>query len=305
MFINQLTFDLEFLIALALGATGALALLLASRQYRRTALTTWSALAAFSVLGVMSQLAAAGGMPRPAAVLRGLTDVGLVAVTLHVMVALFFRLVLPAVGLRTARIVEALPRLPSAEIVVNVQGDEPEIAAAAIDAAIELLERCPEAGVATLVDGRVTEFVEKPGPDELIPGEPYRINAGTYVLAPSARGAIPAGQNVSIERDTFPLLADAEPVLHGNVLPRVVMVDRDGRIAWQGAEEMKSLGQLEDLVATLTRMPKMALVATKVHTNAVTEAMVGTGRSWSDADGLLSALGDPECRQAGRERAMG
>lgn len=49
---------------------------------------------------------------------------------------------------------------------------------------------------------------------------------------------------------TFPLLADAEPVLHGNVLPRVVMVDRDGRIAWQGAEEMKSLGQLEDLVAT-------------------------------------------------------
>jgi mannose-1-phosphate guanylyltransferase len=49
--------------------------------------------------------------------------------------------------------------------------------------------------------------VEKPGPDELIPGEPYRINAGTYVLAPSARAAIPRGEQVSIERDTFPLLA--------------------------------------------------------------------------------------------------
>lgn len=61
--------------------------------------------------------------------------------------------------------------------------------------------------VRTDADGRVTEFVEKPGPDQLIPGEPFRINAGTYVLSPTARAAIPAGQNVSIERDTFPLLA--------------------------------------------------------------------------------------------------
>ena len=51
----------------------------------------------------------------------------------------------------TARIVEALPRLPEASVIVNVQGDEPELAAAAIDEAIELLHRCPEAGVATLV----------------------------------------------------------------------------------------------------------------------------------------------------------
>jgi len=51
----------------------------------------------------------------------------------------------------TARIVEALPRLPAADVIVNVQGDEPELAATAIDAAIGLLDRCPEAGVATLV----------------------------------------------------------------------------------------------------------------------------------------------------------
>jgi len=51
----------------------------------------------------------------------------------------------------TARIVEALPRLPEAAVIVNVQGDEPELAAKAIDAAIDLLDRCPEAGVATLV----------------------------------------------------------------------------------------------------------------------------------------------------------
>lgn len=56
---------------------------------------------------------------------------------------------------------------------------------------------------------------------------------------------------------------------------------------------------VEELVATLLRMPRMALLATKVHTNAVTESMVSTGRSWSDADGLLAALHDPECRDAG------
>jgi mannose-1-phosphate guanylyltransferase len=61
--------------------------------------------------------------------------------------------------------------------------------------------------VRTDADGRVTEFVEKPGPEELIPGEPYRINAGTYVLSASARASIPPGEQVSIERDTFPLLA--------------------------------------------------------------------------------------------------
>lgn len=57
----------------------------------------------------------------------------------------------PAATSGTARIVEALPRLPAVDTIVNVQGDEPELAAAAIDMAIGLLDRCPEAGVATLV----------------------------------------------------------------------------------------------------------------------------------------------------------
>jgi len=51
----------------------------------------------------------------------------------------------------TARIVEALPFLVDSNVIINVQGDEPEISAAAIDAAIDLLTRCPAAGVATLV----------------------------------------------------------------------------------------------------------------------------------------------------------
>lgn len=57
----------------------------------------------------------------------------------------------PEAASGTARIVEALPRLPEAAIIVNVQGDEPELPATAIDVVVDLLDRCPEAGVATLV----------------------------------------------------------------------------------------------------------------------------------------------------------
>ena len=44
------------------------------------------------------------------------------------------------------------------------------------------------------------------------------------------------------------------------------------------------------------RSRSSALLATKAHTNAVTESMVGTGRSWADADGLEAGLRDPEGR---------
>ena len=54
--------------------------------------------------------------------------------------------------------------------------------------------------------------------------------------------------------------------------------------------------EVEGLVADLLRMPKVALLATKAHTNAVTESMVSTGRSWSDVDSLLTGLRDPEGR---------
>ena len=57
---------------------------------------------------------------------------------------------------------------------------------------------------------------------------------------------------------------------------------------------------VDELVATLMRMPKLALLSTKAHTNAVTEAMASTGRSWADADGLLAGLRDPEGRESAR-----
>lgn len=53
---------------------------------------------------------------------------------------------------------------------------------------------------------------------------------------------------------------------------------------------------VDELVQLLLAKPKLALLETKAHVNAVTESMVGTGRSWSDADGLYAGLRDEEGR---------
>jgi enoyl-CoA hydratase/carnithine racemase len=58
---------------------------------------------------------------------------------------------------------------------------------------------------------------------------------------------------------------------------------------------------VDELVANLVRMPRLALLSTKAHTNAVSEAMGSTGRSWADADGLLAGLRDPEGRESARQ----
>jgi enoyl-CoA hydratase/carnithine racemase len=57
---------------------------------------------------------------------------------------------------------------------------------------------------------------------------------------------------------------------------------------------------VDELVATLVRMPRLALLSTKAHANAVSEAMASTGRSWADADGLLAGLRDQEGRESAR-----
>jgi mannose-1-phosphate guanylyltransferase len=53
-------------------------------------------------------------------------------------------------------------------------------------------------------DGSVTEFVEKPGPEQI---DTNLINAGAYVLERDVlEGMAPAGSNISIEREVFPTL---------------------------------------------------------------------------------------------------
>jgi 3-deoxy-manno-octulosonate cytidylyltransferase (CMP-KDO synthetase) len=50
----------------------------------------------------------------------------------------------------TDRVAEVARQIPRAEILVNVQGDEPEMMPGNIDRVIELLEETPSAGMATL-----------------------------------------------------------------------------------------------------------------------------------------------------------
>jgi len=56
---------------------------------------------------------------------------------------------------------------------------------------------------------------------------------------------------------------------------------------------------VDELVRQLAGKSAFTLTATKRHTNAVTESMVGTMRAWNDADSLITALRDPESHAAG------
>lgn len=77
------------------------------------------------------------------------------------------------------------------------------------------------------------------------------------------------------------------------------------------AEEARALGfvnrivadqqlneAVEELAAQLAEKSSFTLTATKRAVNAASRAMVSTSGAWSDADSLLSALGDPESRRA-------
>lgn len=55
--------------------------------------------------------------------------------------------------------------------------------------------------------GSIRGFREKPDDPGSLPPAPWLVNAGTYVLSRSVIEQLPAGQNISIERDVFPGLA--------------------------------------------------------------------------------------------------
>ncbi len=56
-------------------------------------------------------------------------------------------------------------------------------------------------------DGSVSEFLEKPGPDQIV--DTNLVNAGVYILEREVLdGMAPSGTNISIERDLFPTLVD-------------------------------------------------------------------------------------------------
>ncbi len=60
-------------------------------------------------------------------------------------------------------------------------------------------------------------------------------------------------------------------------------------------------GAVEQLVAQLLQKSSLTLSATKRAANAASSELVSTATAWSDADALLSALGDPESRRAAEQ----
>ena len=56
----------------------------------------------------------------------------------------------PACASGTDRVAEVARQLPEVDLLVNVQGDEPEISGASIDLAVRMLEENPEAVMSTL-----------------------------------------------------------------------------------------------------------------------------------------------------------
>ena len=116
----------------------------------------------------------------------------------------------PAHTSGTDRIAEASSAVPECDLIVNLQGDEPEMNPAAVDRAIELLRNSPQASAATVVspireravlddpacvkvvcrhDGRALYFSRSPIPhartwrDELLEQEPplFWQHLGLYV----------------------------------------------------------------------------------------------------------------------------
>ena len=62
-------------------------------------------------------------------------------------------------------------------------------------------------------DHRVSQFIEKPRPDQLKPEWGKHINAGIYVIEPHVAERIPAGTRYDFESQLFPaLIAAGEPV---------------------------------------------------------------------------------------------
>ena len=144
----------------------------------------------------------------------------------------------------TARIVEALSQLPPAEIIVNLQGDEPELAGEAIDLAVTALAACPEAGASTLVTP--IRSVEALGEPSLVKAvlTPWTTagNADIWRAITFSRAAVPAARTFS------PALLTAEPPYYwqhiGLYAYRRSLLERWESLPPSRLAELESLEQL-------------------------------------------------------------
>jgi len=179
----------------------------------------------------------------------------------------------PEASSGTARIVEALPQLPAADIIVNLQGDEPELPPDAIDMAISLLDRCPAAGVATLVTPLRSETALHDSSVVKALLTPWRESAQTPRHAvdagPSAWRAITFSRApVPAARDWNPNLLRATPPLFwqhiGVYAYRRNLLERWNTLPASRLADLESLEQL-----------RLVEAAIPIVAAAITDAAVG------------------------------
>ena len=68
--------------------------------------------------------------------------------------------------------------------------------------------------------------------------------------------------------------------------------------ATRAASEAQLAAAADELAGLLAAKSSLTLTATKLAVNAAAAQLVSTAGAWSDADALLSALSDPESREA-------
>jgi 3-deoxy-manno-octulosonate cytidylyltransferase (CMP-KDO synthetase) len=164
----------------------------------------------------------------------------------------------PQAASGTDRVAELAGRLPEADIVVNVQGDEPDISGEAIDLAIELLERDPAASMSTLAtpirsreqledpacvkvvcdgQGRALYFSRSPIPharewdEQLLHAEPpvFLQHIGLYAYRRDfllQLAQMPPHRLEQVERlEQLRVLAAGIPIQVGTILERAIGID--------------------------------------------------------------------------------
>lgn len=139
-------------------------------------------------------------------------------------------------------------------------------------------------------DGRVRAFVEKPAPGT----EPSKlINAGTYVLEPSALDRIATGRSVSIERETFPAMVE----------DRTLFAMADGGVYWldTGTPDAYISAQVDVLAGRRAAPSRVAAIAheptAQVASSATVESSVlGAGAYVGERAQLVESIVHPNAK---------
>ncbi len=169
----------------------------------------------------------------------------------------------------SARIVEALQYLPQADVVVNLQGDEPELMPSAIDSAIECLERISDADVVTLVtplrkksalhDPSVVKAELTPWRSDIFHQEP-RSQSEVWRAITFSRAPVPSA------RDWHDRLLDSNPPLFWQHVG-VYAYRRSVLEKWDSLPE-SSLAELESLEQLRLIEAGISIAAVRVNQTA-------------------------------------